>query len=95
MPTCFTASYISFRIFIYLYMFLQNIYSVGMKKDKEIRIRADEDFIEKVDYLGYIHDFKNKSDTIRKLIEKEYRKEKRYSKVWDETWVKLMKEEKP
>lgn len=44
-------------------------------KDKEIRLRVDEDFIEKVDYLQKINDFKNRSDTVRKVVEKEYIKE--------------------
>ncbi len=54
------------------------MYNVGMKsnKNKEIRLRVDEDFIEKVDYLQRINDYKNKSETVRKTIEKEYRKEK-------------------
>lgn len=50
-------------------------YNVGMK-DKEIKIRADEGFVEKVDYLQRINDYKNRSDTVRKVVEKEYRKEK-------------------
>ena len=44
-------------------------------KDKEIRLRVDEDFIDKVDYLQRINDYKNRSDTVRKVVEKEYRKE--------------------
>ena len=61
-------------------------YNVGMK-DKEIKIRADEDFIEKVDYLQRINDYKNRSDTVRKVVEKEYRKEtftivKKLPKEW-------------
>ena len=50
-------------------------YNVGMK-DKEIKIRADEEFVEKVDYLQRINGHKNRSETIRKTVEKEYRKEK-------------------
>ena len=49
-------------------------YNVGMK-DKELKIKVDDDFIEKVDYLQKINDFKNRSDTVRKVVEKEYRKE--------------------
>lgn len=44
-------------------------------KDKEIRLRVDEDFIEKVDYLQKINDYKNRSDCVRKVVEKEWRKE--------------------
>ena len=51
------------------------MYNVGMK-DKEIKIRADEGFVEKVDYLKRINGYQNRSETIRKTVEKEYRKEK-------------------
>lgn len=44
-------------------------------KDKELRIRMDSDFESKVEYLKEINGYKNKSDTIRKTVEKEYRKE--------------------
>ena len=49
-------------------------YNVGMK-DKELKIKVDDQFIEKVDYLQRINDFKNRSDAIRKIVEKEYVKE--------------------
>ena len=35
----------------------------------------DSDFESKVEYLKEINGYKNKSDTIRKTVEKEYRKE--------------------
>ena len=38
-------------------------------------MRVDEVFIDKVDYLQRINDYKNRSDTVRKVVEKEYRKE--------------------
>lgn len=44
-------------------------------KDTEIRIRTDSEFIKKVDYLQRINSYKNRSDTVRKVVEKEYRKE--------------------
>ena len=44
-------------------------------KDQVIRIRADKDFTDKVDFLQDINGYKTKSDTIRKVVEKEYRKE--------------------
>ena len=50
-------------------------YNVGMK-DKELKIKVDDQFIEKVDYLQRINDYKNRSDCVRKVVEKEYRKEK-------------------
>ena len=45
-------------------------------KDKTLIVKVDDQFIEKVDYLQKINDFKNRSDTVRKVVEKEYRKEK-------------------
>lgn len=44
-------------------------------KDKELKIKVDDQFIEKVDYLQRINDYKNRSDTVRKVVEKEWRKE--------------------
>ena len=45
-------------------------------KDKTLIIKVDDEFLEKVDYIEKINGYKNKSDTVRKTIEKEYRKEK-------------------
>ena len=45
-------------------------------KDKNMIIKVDDEFLEKVDYIERINGYKNKSDTVRKTIEKEYRKEK-------------------
>ena len=44
-------------------------------KEERIEIRANEEFVEKVDYLKRINDYKSRADTIRKTVEKEYRKE--------------------
>lgn len=69
------------RVFLCPYdldLWQQISYNVGMK-DKEIKIRADEEFVEKVDYLQRINGHKNRSETIRKTVEKEYRKEKEYT----------------
>ena len=44
-------------------------------KDKELKVKVDDEFIEKVDYLQRINDYKNRSDTVRKVVEKEWRKE--------------------
>ena len=44
-------------------------------KDKNLIIKVDDEFLEKVDYIEMINGYKNKSDTVRKTIEKEYRKE--------------------
>lgn len=58
-----------------LYLSVQISYTVRMKEER-IEIRADEGFVEKVDYLKRINDYKNRSDTVRKVVEKEYRKER-------------------
>jgi len=50
------------------------MYNVRMK-DKRIYIRVSEEFLEKLEYLMRINGFKNLSETIRKIIEKEYRRE--------------------
>lgn len=44
-------------------------------KDKLLQIRVDEEFISKLEYLKRINGFKNIAETIRKIIEKEFRKE--------------------
>lgn len=60
--------------FTSLVMYAQILYNVRMK-DKRIYIRISEEFLEKLEYLMRINGFKNLSETIRKIIEKEYRKE--------------------
>ena len=45
-------------------------------KDNILRVRTDERFLQKVDYLQRINDYKSRSDTVRKVVEKEYRKER-------------------
>ena len=44
-------------------------------KDNVIRFRTDQEFDDKVEYLQRINGYKNKSDTIRRTVEKEWRKE--------------------
>ena len=44
-------------------------------KDKMLRIRVDEDFLQKLEYLRKINGFKTIAETVRKLLEKEFRKE--------------------
>ena len=61
--------------FTSLYLYAQTMYNVRMK-DKRIYIRVTEEFLKKLEYLKEINSFKNLSETIRKIIEKEYRKEK-------------------
>lgn len=48
-------------------------------KDKQMIVLVDDEFLEKVEYIERINGYKNKSDTVRKTIEKEYRKEHFYS----------------
>lgn len=45
-------------------------------KDKMLRIRVDDAFISKLEYLKRIHGFKTVAETVRKIMEKEFRKEK-------------------
>lgn len=44
-------------------------------KDKLLQIRVDEDFLLKLEYLQKINEFKSIAETVRKIVEKEYRKE--------------------
>lgn len=44
-------------------------------KDKMLRIRVDDSFLEKLEYLKRIHGFRTIAETVRKIVEKEFRKE--------------------
>ena len=44
-------------------------------KDKLLQIRVDSEFLSKLEYLRKINGFLTVAETVRKLIEKEYRKE--------------------
>lgn len=44
-------------------------------KDKMLRIRVDSDFLSKLEYLRKINGWRTIAETVRKLIEKEWRKE--------------------
>lgn len=44
-------------------------------KNKQMIVMVDDEFLEKVDYIERINGYKNKSDCVRRTIEKEYRKE--------------------
>ncbi len=44
-------------------------------KDKMLRIRVDSDFLSKLEYLRKINGFKTIAETVRKIVEKEWRKE--------------------
>lgn len=44
-------------------------------KDKLLQIRVDEDFLQKLEYLRKINGWRTTAETVRKIVEKEYRKE--------------------
>lgn len=46
-------------------------------KDKLLQIRVDKSFLSKLEYLKEINGFKTIAETIRKIIEKEFRKEQK------------------
>lgn len=46
-------------------------------KDRKLQIRVDSDFLSKVEYLRKINGFRTVAETVRKIVEKEYRKETR------------------
>ena len=45
-------------------------------KDKLLQIRVDKEFLSKLEYLRKINGFKTIAETVRKIVEKEFRKEK-------------------
>ena len=49
-------------------------------KDKLLQIRVDDDFLFKLEYLQEINSYKSIAETVRKIMEKEYKKET-YEKV--------------
>lgn len=44
-------------------------------KDKNLIIKVDDEFLGKVDFIEKINGYKNRSDAVRKLVEKEWRKD--------------------
>lgn len=44
-------------------------------RDKLLQIRVDEDFLSKLQYLRKINGFNTIAETVRKIVEKEFRKE--------------------
>lgn len=44
-------------------------------KDKTLQIRVDEDFLLKLKYLQRINGWRTTAETVRKIVEKEFRKE--------------------
>ena len=49
-------------------------------KDKLLQIRVDADFLSKLEYLQKINGYKTIAETVRKLVEKEFRKENKTCK---------------
>lgn len=45
-------------------------------KDRLLQIRVDSEFLSKIEYLRNINGFRTVAETVRKLLEKEYRKER-------------------
>lgn len=45
-------------------------------KDKLLQVRVDKEFLLKLEYLRKINGFKTIAETVRKIVEKEWRKEK-------------------
>ena len=45
-------------------------------KDKTLQIRVDEEFLSKLRYLQKINGFRTIAETVRRIVEKEYRKER-------------------
>lgn len=44
-------------------------------RDKLLQIRVDSDFLSKITYLQEINGYKSIAETVRKIVEKEFRKE--------------------
>jgi len=44
-------------------------------KEKRLQIRVTEEFLKKLEYLKQINGFRTISETIRRIVEKEYRRE--------------------
>lgn len=44
-------------------------------KTKQMHIRMDEEFQKKLEFIRQINGWKNASEAMRRLVEKEYRKE--------------------
>lgn len=49
-------------------------------KDRLLQIRVDEDFLLKLEYLRKINGFRTIAETVRKIVEKEFRKESQNGK---------------
>lgn len=44
-------------------------------KDKLLQIRVDESFLKMLEYLRNVNGYRTIAETVRRIVEKEYRKE--------------------
>lgn len=44
-------------------------------KDKLLQIRVDESFLKMLEYLRKVNGYRTIAETVRRIVEKEYRKE--------------------
>ena len=62
-------------------------------KDKILQIRVDAEFLSKLEYLRHINGFKSIAETVRKVVEKEHRKESQQDDVMTkDEMLKLLQE---
>ena len=47
----------------------------NVRMEKRIYIRVTDEFVKRVEYLKRINGYKTMSETVRKIVDKEYRKE--------------------
>ena len=76
MLKCLNSRY-NFTVDLYIHLLYNVTQGADAVKDKLLHIRVDEVFLSKVEYIKNINGFKSIAETIRKIIEKEYRKEKK------------------
>ena len=61
-------------------------------RDKLLQIRVDDDFIAQIEYLRRINGYKSNAETIRNVIDKEFRKERCNSDAVFNELNKLLKQ---
>lgn len=61
-------------------------------KDKLIQFRVDAEFLSKLEYLRLINEFRTTAETIRRIVEKEWRKEQCNLSKWIPCNERLPKE---
>ena len=61
-------------------------------KDKLIQIRVDAEFLSKLEYLRLINGFKTTAETIRKIVDKEWRKEQKRGRWIDDGFCRTCSE---